>query len=122
MITQKLVLWDVAGTSQFGAIEFSYLRGTAGVIYVADGTRPDTLDVALDLRKSIEDKYGPLPFVLLLNKCDLTHQWGLSGEVVERLREEFGNVFVTSAKTGECVEQALESLAADIADATLGGR
>ena len=119
-ITQKLVLWDVAGTSQFGAIEFSYLRGTAGVIYVADGTRPDTLDVALDLRKSIEDKYGPLPCVLLLNKCDLTNQWGFSEEVVDSLREEVGNVFVTSAKTGECVEQALETLAAAIADAALG--
>ena len=119
-ITQKLVLWDVAGTNQFGAIEFSYLRGTAGVIYVADGTRPDTLDVALQLRQSIEDKHGPLPYVLLLNKRDLTHEWGFSEEAVERLQNEIGNVFVTSAKTGECVEEAFVALAETIADAALG--
>lgn len=119
-VSQKLVLWDIAGTDRFGAVEFSYLRGTAGIIYVADGTRPDTLDIALELRRSIEDKHGSLPFVLLLNKCDLTHQWGFSGEAVDGLRQDIGPVLVTSAKTGESVEEALETLAGDIADQALG--
>lgn len=119
-IRQKLVLWDVAGASRFGAIEFSYLRGAAGVIYVADGTRPDTIDVARNLRASIEEKYGPLPFVFLINKCDLAREWECSAEMLDRLKAEVSNVFITSAKTGEAVEEALEVLASDIASAALG--
>lgn len=119
-VTQKLVLWDVAGTSRFGSLEFNYLRGAAGVIYVADGTRSETIDVARNLRKSIEEKYGALPFVFLINKCDLTRDWECSTDQIDRLKADIGNVFITSAKTGETVEEALQVLASDIADLALG--
>ena len=119
-IVQKLVLWDVAGTHQFGTIEFTYLRGAAGIIYVADGTRSDTISVALNLKKSVEEQYGVLPFVFLINKCDLKADWDCSPALIDRLRSDFGQVFVTSAKTGETVEEALEALAGDIADSAPG--
>lgn len=119
-VVQKLVLWDVAGTNQFGAIEFSYLRGAAGIIYVADGTRSDTINVALNLKTSAEEKYGALPFIFLINKCDLQRDWDCSPEAIDRLRSDVDHVFITSAKTGEAVGEALEALASDIAVAALG--
>jgi len=119
-VVQKLVLWDVAGTHHFGAVEFNYLRGAAGIIYVADGTRPDTINIALNLKESIEEKYGALPCIFLVNKCDLNRDWDCSPEAIERLRSDVGHVFVTSAKTGEAVGEALEVFASDIADAALG--
>ena len=41
----KLVIWDIAGTDRFNAVEYSYLRGASGYLLVVDGTRPDTAKV-----------------------------------------------------------------------------
>src|SRR3984885_14227382 len=67
----NLILWDLAGEDDIASLRMSYLRGAAGYVLVADGTRPSTLDVALSLRNRVETEYGSLPFVLLLNKHDL---------------------------------------------------
>src|SRR6201993_1978443 len=75
--TVNLILWDLAGEDDIASLRMSYLRGAAGYVLVAAGTRPSTLDVALSLRQRVETEYGSLPFVLLLNKNDLTEQWAL---------------------------------------------
>src|SRR5580693_8310592 len=73
----NLILWDVAGEEDISKLRMSYLRGSAGYVLVADGTRPSTLEMALSLRQRVEADYGPLPFVLLLNKNDLQDQWAI---------------------------------------------
>ena len=117
----KLILWDVAGTDRFGATEFAYLRGASGHIFVADGTRPLTIGSAQKLRASIAEKYGAAPAVMLLNKHDLSGMWDVSDKRIASLEDEFGSVFLTSAKTGENVELALTQLANAIVDSTLTG-
>jgi len=67
----NLILWDLAGEDDINSLRMTNLRGAAGYVLVADGTRPSTLDVALSLHKRVEADFGPLPFVLLLNKSDL---------------------------------------------------
>ena len=119
-IRQKLVLWDVAGTNRFGDIEFNYLRGAAGLIYVADGTRSTTIDAASRLKRQVEERYGEVPAVFLVNKCDLRQDWDCPEKLIDRVREDVGHVYVTSAKTGESVEEALNDLARLVADAELG--
>ena len=121
-VKQKMILWDVAGTDRFGATEFAYLRGASGIIFVADGTRPLTIGSAQKLRESIAEKYGVGPSVLLLNKHDLSSQWEVGDQRATELEDEFGSVFLTSAKTGANVESALAHLADQIVDATLAGR
>ena len=64
----NLILWDLAGEDDINSLRMTNLRGAAGYVLVADGTRPSTLDVALSLHKRVEADFGPLPFVLLLNK------------------------------------------------------
>lgn len=115
----KLILWDVAGTDRFSDIEFAYLRGASGYIFVADGTRPLTLGTAQDLSESIAERYGLKPAVMLINKHDLTGMWDVSAKRIESLEEIFASVFLTSAKTGEEVENALTRLAELILDRTL---
>lgn len=112
----KLVIWDIAGSDRFSAIEFSYLRGAAGYLVVADGTRAHTLDVATRLRRDARERYGEVPAVLLLNKSDLESEWDLDDEAVGRLEAEGERVFVTSAKTGANVDEAIVALARMIAD------
>src|ERR1700761_9106064 len=56
--TVNLILWDMAGEDDVATIRMSYLRGMAGYVVVADGTRPSTMDVALSLRERVEAEFG----------------------------------------------------------------
>jgi small GTP-binding protein len=107
----SLILWDLAGEDDTASLRMSYLRGSAGYVLVADGTRPSTLEVALSLRKRVEADYGALPFVLLLNKCDLKQQWAIPDDKLNDLRQSGWWVRPSSAQTGESVEDAFLDLA-----------
>ncbi len=107
----NLILWDVAGEDDISAVRMSYLRGCAGYVLVADGTRPSTLKVALSLRERVEAEHGSLPFVLLLNKSDLQEFWAIGGAEIDGLRQAGWSVRSTSARTGEGVEEAFRELA-----------
>lgn len=115
----KLILWDVAGSDQFGETEFAYLRGASGHIFVADGTRPATLGTVQKLGVRIDERYGRKPSVLLINKHDLSDAWDVTEQIIEELKTDFDALFLTSAKTGADVENALTRLAELIIDQTL---
>ncbi len=107
----KLVIWDIAGTDRFSAVEFSYLRGATGYLVVADGTRPHTVDVARRLIGEAGERYGEVPRVFLVNKADLEDDWDVSDETLAGLSGSGEQVFVTSAKTGANVDEAIRALA-----------
>ena len=109
--TVNLILWDLAGEDDINSFRITNLRGAAGYVLVADGTRPSTLDVALSLRERVEAECGPLPFVMLLNKSDLKEQWAISDTELAGLREKGWWVQPSSARTGEGVEDAFKDLA-----------
>jgi small GTP-binding protein len=110
-----LILWDLAGEDESASLRMSYLRGSAGYVLVADGTRPATLDMARTLRRRVEAEHGALPFALLLNKHDLKEQWAIADDALEELRRGGWQVRPSSAKTGEGVEDAFTDLAARVA-------
>src|SRR5215470_4590934 len=85
--TVNLILWDMAGEDDVSTIRMSYLRGMAGYVVVADGTRPSTLDVALSLRERVEAEHGRIPFTLLVNKHDLLDQWAIADAELTSLRQ-----------------------------------
>ena len=109
--TMTLILWDVAGEDDISPLKMSYVRGAAGYVLVADGTRQPTLDVALSIRQRIEAEYGALPFVLLLNKNDLREQWQIAPQTLEELPAKGCTARLSSARTGEGVERAFRDLA-----------
>ena len=92
-------------------VRMSYLRGSAGYLLVADGTRAATLEVARSLRTRVEAELGPLPFVLLANKADLAGAWAVADGELDELRSRGWSVRRTSARTGEGVEDAFRELA-----------
>lgn len=118
-MAQKLVIWDVAGSDRFGNTEFVYLRGASGYIFVADGTRPMTLGSVDSLREQITEQYGATPAVLLVNKRDLVGDWEVGEERLQQLRESYSDVFLTSAKSGDDVERAIQRLAEKIIERDL---
>jgi small GTP-binding protein len=114
--TVKLVLWDLEGRDGVQDIQTSYLRGAAGIFFVADGTRRDTFDQIFEIRQIVEDAIGPVPSILALNKYDLKDEWKLADDDSQRLKDMSWDYFRTSAKSGRGVEGAFEWLAL----ATLG--
>ena len=107
-----LVLWDLEGEDDLVRVQMTYLRGAAGYLLVVDGTRPETLETAVLLRRRIETEVKVLPFVLLLNKCDLSENWALNNPCLLGLRDAAALTLNTSAKTGQNVEEAFAALAA----------
>jgi hypothetical protein len=107
----NLILWDLAGEDDLASLRLSYLRGAAGYVLVADGTRPATIETALAIRKRVETDYGALPFAMLINKHDLQDQWTVSNQDLEELRRDGWWVRPSSARTGEGVEDAFTDLA-----------
>jgi len=106
-----LIIWDIYGEDDIQEVRLNYIRGTSGYLLVADGTRPDTLDVARRIRKRIEDNIGTIPFVLLINKSDLTDEWNIDDKTLETLKAEGWTVILSSAKTGAGVQEGFTQLA-----------
>jgi len=117
----KLVIWDVAGGERFGAVEFSYLRGAAGYLLVADGTRSHTVRSALNLREQIINAHGDLPFVFLMNKSDMRSSWEVDDRKLAEVREVCPDLYETSAKTGVDVDDAIRRLAERIVRREISG-
>jgi small GTP-binding protein len=114
--TVNLILWDLAGEDDLSSLRTTYVRGAAGYLLVADGTRPATLEVALSLNQRVEAEFGKLPFALLLNKSDLRDQWAISDADIARLSDAGWWVRPSSAMTGEGVEEAFHDLAVRVTD------
>ena len=107
-----LLIWDVAGEEEFAKIPASYIAGASGCLFVADGTRPETLTTLEGIRQRVIGQLGAdLPSVILLNKSDLKTEWHL--EEADQAALESGGTpcFLTSAKVGEGVEEAFSQLA-----------
>lgn len=111
-----LMLWDIEGTESEHELRMSYLRGAAGYLLVADGTRGETLYRALAIQTRVEETIGKLPFLLLINKADLAEDWAISERETAALREKGWTVVTTSAKTGGGVEEAFQDLATRLAE------
>lgn len=107
----RLMLWDLEGRDTERDVNQSYIRGAHGIIYVADGTRPETIHELFDIRSLVEASVGSIPSVIALNKIDLKDQWKLSASEEADAGSKGLHLIRTSAKTGEGVESAFQWLA-----------
>lgn len=113
-VALDLIIWDLAGEDEFVALRTAYLRGASGYLLVADGTRAETLDKAVDMHERARRELGPVPFVLMVNKLDRLESWAVDEARLAELAAHHWTVFQTSAKTGQGVEEAFTRLATAI--------
>ena len=106
-----LMLWDLEGRDGTRDVNASYIKGAHGVIYVVDGTRPETVDGMLEIREAITSALGEIPSVLAVNKTDLVSSWQLKPSDEEAVTERGLHRLRTSAKTGENVEATFQWVA-----------
>jgi small GTP-binding protein len=109
-----LLLWDLAGDDEFQRLNLSYLRGAAGYLLVADGSRRATLDQAVEIRTRLAKALASIPFVLVLNKSDLVGEWDIEEARLQLLRAQGWTVRKTSAKEGSGVEDVFLELARNL--------
>ncbi|MBK6486904.1 MAG: GTP-binding protein [Gemmatimonadetes bacterium] len=108
--TVSLLLWDLQGEDEIERVRLSYLRGASGFIYVADGTRPETLDTVRTLRAVAEATVGDVPSLLFLNKSDLAEGWALDESAIAASGLGELPTIRTSARTGDQVEVGFQRL------------
>jgi small GTP-binding protein len=106
----RLIIWDINGEDDYQRVKPSYLTGASGALIIADGTRKDSLAVAMEMMELIKTTIGEKPFFLLINKSDLRQDWEITREEIEDLKDNKINVLITSAKTGDNVEKAFTEL------------
>ena len=109
----KLDFWDTAGQERFKGLRKNYFKGSNGIILVCDITNRETLT---RLKNNIEDVKksfleGKVEIIIIANKIDLVDQRKISENELNKFGEKNNiEVFYTSAKTGEGVEEAFNSL------------
>jgi small GTP-binding protein len=113
----ELVVWDLSGEDEFQNVQPSYLRGARAYLLVCDGTRRETVDVAIMLEERVRRAIGPVPFVAVFNKADLVAEWEIGPSDFAAAATRGWRVLSVSAKTGDGVEEAFER----VADLVVGG-
>lgn len=105
-------IWDVLGQKGYGGVQETAVKGAQGVLLIYDLTREDS-------RRSMEEYWMPMvwrltgriPMVLVGNKSDLLEDRVLAHEYLYYLSEKYSAPGVmTSAKSGDHVEQAFKTL------------
>ena len=117
MINVTLMIWDVMGQRTFHTVVSKYFDGAEGALLVCDLTRPNTLASVKHWKKLLFDRAGKVPILILANKFDLKDRIRIGPESLEQLAEDLETVFfVTSAKTGENVNEVFMKLAGKMAE------
>ncbi|TIV90172.1 MAG: GTP-binding protein, partial [Mesorhizobium sp.] len=66
-------------------------------------------------RERCEAEFGAMPFILLFNKSDLTERWAIPEGEIDELKQRGWQVYLTSALSGEHVDDAFRQLASMVA-------
>ena len=110
----NFLIWDLEGNTKFKSITPSYLKGASGSIVVADLTRTETIE-NLNLHLQLFSEVNPQSKIIVaLNKADLIPPEKLA-KLVENFRSQSSEavveIYTTSAKTGEYVNEMFQLMA-----------
>jgi len=112
-IEMVMQIWDVLGQRGYAGVQETALKGAKGALMVYDLTREET-------RRSLEEYWvpmlwrlvGKIPVVIVGNKVDLVPDKVDAREMLGYLTQRYEAAgILSSAKTGEHVEDAFHTLA-----------
>ena len=101
---QRVVLWDIAGESEVSRLTRTYLTGAHAFAIVMDGMRGESVEAARRIVRACEVEYPHVPYVLLLNKADISGAWDVNFEAAQSHFSQ--SLFRVSAKEGSGVREA----------------
>lgn len=112
----RLIFWDIAGQDDFLFLRPSFYKesGAAIIVYSLEenelGKRSyEHID---NWFENIKKFCGDIPIILFANKMDLVEEDDINETVIQNLVKQHGflGYYITSAKTGEGVHEAFNTL------------
>ncbi len=121
LVDIDMTIWDIMGEKGFRELlKEAYFYGANGILAVADLTRRRTLDNLDDWIDGVEGVVGSVPILIAVNKSDLASSARFRElDVAAFAKAYHSDFFMTSAKTGERVEDTFRRLGALVAEQQL---
>ena len=115
LIEMKFMIWDLMGEKEYQMFQQSAYMGAQGALIVCDVTRRETLNELPNWIRNLFDVTGEIPIILVGNKNDLSTQKQIEHDDLKEIAGTFEvPAFLSSAKTGENVENAFKILGENI--------
>jgi small GTP-binding protein len=112
----KLMIWDIIGFVKYDTLLKSYSKGSHGGFIVFDTTREETFK-AIEEWADVFTQDGEKRNIMIIgNKVDLEPGFDVEARVEALTGEHGWKYILTSAKSGENVEDAFKTMARDILD------
>lgn len=111
-----MLVWDIMGQKGFRELlREAYFFGAHGAIAVCDLTNKETLEELRYWIKALTDVAGDVPIVFAGNKADLENEAVVKEADLQELAAKYNaKAFLTSAKTGQNVENMFKALGASM--------
>ena len=109
---------DIGGQERFASVREKFYRGAKGCLLVFDLTRENTLYALKEWKRGLDSVEEDVIYFVVGNKADLKEQIVVEREealqIVHELQLPEESFFITSAKTGEHVEEAFVTFAKEL--------
>jgi len=112
----KLIIWDIAGQDDFNFLRPSFFKNSRASIIVCSLEDNDfgkeSFDHIADWHKDVRHYCGDVPVLLFANKSDLVVPNKIDRAKLQTIvdREKFIGYYVTSAKTGDGVQNSFNTI------------
>jgi small GTP-binding protein len=117
-VQMDMSLFDIMGQHGFrDLVRETFFHGAQAIMAVCDITRLDSLTALNAWIPSGLEISGDVPVYIIVNKKDLIDRRAFADGQVQKIAESFSAPWVmTSAKTGEFVDEAFNALAVEMVD------
>ena len=112
----KLLIWDIAGQRDFDFLRPSFFNNSKAAVIVFSLEENDhgrnSFENILNWYEDVKRFCGNIPIILFGNKVDLIDESKLDKSSIEEIVDQnnFIDFFITSARTGQGVENAFTKL------------
>lgn len=114
MIELTLMIWDLAGSERFNEMRATYMRGASGAILVCDLSRQETIENLHSYAQDMRSVASRSLFLIAANKCDIQGVESALNLVKREAEPLNAPCFITSAKTGDGVENMFRHLGREL--------